>query len=55
MFLHSEGQAELGFVGHWSRRRRDEFAQTGQLGGDAWQWDHAFTQGVQAASAQALG
>ncbi|KLT45307.1 cytoplasm protein [Cutaneotrichosporon oleaginosum] len=55
MFLQSEGQAELGFVGHWSRRRRDEFAQSGQLGDAAWQWDHGFAQGVQALTLQALG
>ncbi|GMK55779.1 hypothetical protein CspeluHIS016_0208350 [Cutaneotrichosporon spelunceum] len=53
MFLHSEGQAELGFVAQWSRRRRDAF-QGGQLGDDAWQWDHGFKQGVEALNAQAL-
>ncbi|BEI92905.1 uncharacterized protein CcaverHIS019_0505330 [Cutaneotrichosporon cavernicola] len=54
MFLRSEGQAEIGFVTPWSRHRRDEFAQSGQLGDDAWQWDHGFEQGVQALTAQAL-
>lgn len=56
MFLHSEGQAELGFVAPWSRRRRDEYAASGgQLGDASWQWDHGFAQGVQALGAQALG
>lgn len=56
MFLQSEGQSELGFVGQWGRRRRDEYAAAGgQLGDAAWQWVHGFGQGVQALSAQALG
>lgn len=53
MFLHSEGQAELGFVRPWGRRRRDEFAQNGQLGDAAWQWDHGFAQGVAGVNGQA--
>lgn len=55
MFLQSEGQQQLGFVYNWSLRRRDEYtAAGGALGSDAWQWDHAFQQGVSACHAQSL-
>jgi len=54
LFLSSPGVDELGFVAQWSRRRREQYeAERGgnKLGDNAWQWDHAFQQGVDAASA----
>jgi hypothetical protein len=50
MFLLSEDN-QLGFVWHWSRRRREEYEMAvrggvGGLGPNAWQWDEAFRQGV---------
>jgi hypothetical protein len=52
MFLLSEGSDELGFVWHWSRRRREEYEMAvcggvGGLQGNQWQWDEGFRQGVQ--------
>jgi len=53
MFLLSESCDELGFVWHWSRRRREEYEMAmrggvGGLGPHAWQWDEGFRQGIRA-------
>ncbi|EIW66615.1 hypothetical protein TREMEDRAFT_45727 [Tremella mesenterica DSM 1558] len=40
-----ENGDELGFVGQWSRRRRQEQGRPH----DAWEWEHGFKQGIEAA------
>jgi len=49
MFISSpNGVSELGFVDQWSGKRKWEFEQQKPLDGEAWEWEEAFKQGVNA-------
>ncbi|WVQ83628.1 hypothetical protein IAT38_005769 [Cryptococcus sp. DSM 104549] len=52
IFLSAQGMpSEMGFVHQWAARRRGEFESGGhKLGKAAWEWEHGFKQGVEAAA-----
>lgn len=56
LFLSSQGGvSELGFVSRWADRRKEEYERSNQqLGPAAWEWEHGFKQGIEAANRVAL-
>ncbi|ORX33689.1 cytoplasm protein [Kockovaella imperatae] len=56
LFLGAQdGPSEMGFVSQWAGRRKQEYeSQHEALGKAAWEWEHGFNQGVQAAKAVCL-
>ncbi|WWD16555.1 hypothetical protein CI109_100982 [Kwoniella shandongensis] len=49
---HGNSTSELGFITQWAARRRVEYESHAgkKLGKAAWEWEHGFKQGVDAAS-----